>query len=71
MFFKVISKEIRVKGIDEPIYEVSYNDARHFYIRKSSYEKFNCGEIHFSCDTKGYHFSDKNGKKLKTEFGVY
>lgn len=71
MFFKIISKEIKVKGIDEPIYEVSYNDARNFYIRASSYEKFNSGEIHFSCSTKGYGFVDKKGNELKKEFGVY
>ena len=71
MFFKVISKEVKIRGIDELVYEVSYNDARYFYMRKSTYEKFNSGEIHFSSDTKGYRFVDKQGNELKKEFGVY
>lgn len=71
MFFKIISKEVKLKGVNELVYEISYNDARNFYMKKSTYDKFNSGEVHFSCDTRGYRFTDKDGNELKKECGVY
>ena len=63
MFFKIISQKF-VDGIDELVYEVSCNDSRYFFVRKSVYEKFNSGEYSLSYDKNGFTFMDKYGKVI-------
>lgn len=70
MFLKIVSKR-RIDGIDELVYEVSYNDARYFFVRASVYEKFNLGEYSLSCITGDFLFADKDGNiipKVKNIF---
>lgn len=70
MFFKIVSKK-RVEGINELVYEVAYNDSRHFFVRASVYEKFNSGEYRFTYANGDFFFADADGKEIEKVNGVY
>lgn len=64
MKIEVVSDNVRLLGVHEIIYEISINDDRFIYIRKTVFEKLNIGE--YMLQINGFMISiiDRNNGKL-------
>lgn len=60
MIIKVVKNDLRLNGIDEIVYEISINDAQHYYMRKSVYDKINDGIYYILLDCGNLSVYDKD-----------
>lgn len=60
MKITIISKDVRINGVNDIVYEISINDDHHYYIRKNIFEKLENGEYLLVISNGNFQIYDKS-----------
>lgn len=60
MKITIISKDVRINGVNDIVYEISINDGHHYYIRKNIFEKLENGEYLLVISNGNFQIYDKS-----------